>query len=857
MALSPMMRQYLEIKEENKDNLLFFRLGDFYELFFEDAKTASRELDLTLTGKDCGLEERAPMCGVPFHAADTYVKRLIEKGYKVAICEQLEDPATAKGLVKRGIVRIVTPGTISEMNMLDDTKNNFILSIYERDERISLSYCDVSTGAFYAEEGTLANLNNLLIRINPTEIIYSSENSKLDNYLKSSSLSFYCSPYDNYAFQSSYALKTLLNHFKVISMLSFGIDDDSIIINSAGALLQYLLDTQKNSLDHIKKVKISANNEFMVLDAFTVRNLELLENIRDKSKKSSLLGLLDKTRTAMGARKIRNYIEKPLLSKVLINQRLNAVSAIVENIYLRSELRTALNEIYDIERLLSRISYGSLDARDVVMIRNSIAPIPYIKELLKDVKDPYLQELGESLDPLNDIKDLMDKSITDDPPVGIKEGDIIKAGYNSEVDRLRELKNNANKWLRDLEQREREETGIKTLRVGFNKVFGYYIEVTNSFLGQVPSRYIRKQTLTGGERYITEELKKLEDDILNASEQCNRLEYQLFSSIREELSQYIDILQNNADIIATVDTIQSFAQVSYDNNYVKPKINTNGTIDIKGGRHPVVESFSKIDFIPNDTYMDTKDDRLLLITGPNMAGKSTFMRQTGLIVLMAQIGCFVPAQSANISIVDRIFTRVGASDDLSSGQSTFMMEMNELASILNNATKDSLIILDEIGRGTSTLDGLSIAWATIEYLQGEHGIGSKTLFATHYHELISLEGMIPGLRNYSVGVKEINKEIIFLHKIVKGGTDKSFGIEVAKLAGLPKGLLNKANMLLKQLERQNRTDITEIDTENIPEDNNDNENEREVIRSLKGIDINSLTPFEALSILNDLKEKLK
>jgi len=859
LALTPMMRQYLDIKEQNADCLLFFRLGDFYEMFFEDAITASKELEITLTGKDCGLEERAPMCGVPFHAAEGYIQKLVEKGYKVAICEQLQDPSAAKGLVERGIVRIVTPGTVSNSAMLKENEDSYLLSIYEKDGHFGAAYADVSTGKFYTEEGALSALSNLLTRVTPKEILYNKENSVLDRFLKQSSASFYCTPYEAWPYQHSNALKVLLQHFGVMSMDAFGISADSLMIHAAGALLQYLLDTQKNSLNHIKKLAQTAGGEYMVIDQFTHRNLELTETMREKSKKGSLLGLLDKTKTAMGGRLLRHYIEQPLLNKQTINARLEAVEELKNNLYLRNELRLALDEIYDIERLLSKISYGSLDARDVVAIRSSLRPLPQIKELLTMCKSKLLATAGEQLDCIQELCTYLEESISDNPPLGIRDGGFIREGFHNEVDKLREAKNSGKDWLASLEQRERNETGIKNLKIGFNKVFGYYIEVTKSNLSAVPYRYTRRQTLAGSERYITQELKELEDMLLSAEDKCSKLEYQLFQHIRSVLEEHISGMQENANLIAMVDVLQSFAQAAYDYNYVKPVIKEDGVIEIKGGRHPVVERTARQDFVPNNIYMDAADDKLLVITGPNMAGKSTFMRQVGLIVLMAQVGSFVPATSAKISICDRVFTRVGASDDLASGQSTFMVEMNELASILNNATSRSLLILDEIGRGTSTLDGLSIAWATIEYILGESGIGAKTLFATHYHELIALENMLPGVRNYSVGVKEFNREIIFLHKISKGGTDKSFGIEVAKLAGLPENMIQRAKALLTLLEEQSGTDLTAIDMDRAEEYSTQQKNEAEekVLSALRNMDINSITPFEALSLLNDFKQRIQ
>ncbi len=857
MALSPMMRQYLEIKEQYKDGFLFFRLGDFYEMFFDDAVKASKELELTLTGKDCGLEERAPMCGVPYHAAETYIQKLIEKGYKVLICEQLEDPATAKGLVKRGIVRIITPGTVSDMSMLNEGEANYILSVCQRNQVLSVSYADVSTGAFFCEETSPDFLDQTLFRIRPKEILYPSNDPELDTFLKKTEFSFYLTPYEQWPFQHSTALKTLKEHFRVNSMNSFGLKDDSVMIDSAGALMQYLMDTSKTSLTHFVSLKESSDGRYMILDTFTRRNLEITETMRDKEKKGSLLGHLDRTKTAMGSRLLKSYVEQPLLNPDEIDFRLDCVEAIKNDLLLRTELRDLLDEIYDIERLLARLSYGNMDARDAVMLRSSIAPLSDIEKLISGSSSMSLKMVINGLDPLEDLYTLLMQSIGDNPPVGLREGGFIREGYNEELDRLRFISHNGKDLIKQMEARERELTGIKTLKIGYNRVFGYYIDVTNSFRDMVPERYIRRQTLTGSERYITEELKKIEDELLTSEDRANKLEYSLFEEIRDSIASKIHELQKDCSIISELDFYQSLAQVAYDFNYVRPKITVDGVIDIKNGRHPVVEAYNRADFIPNDCYMDNDDDTMLIITGPNMAGKSTFMRQTGLIVLMAQIGSFVPASKARIGIVDRIFTRVGASDDLSSGQSTFMMEMNELASILNNATPKSLVILDEIGRGTSTLDGLSIAWATIEYILGNRKIRSKTLFATHYHELISLENTLKGIRNYSVAVKELNKEVIFLHKIVKGGTDKSFGIEVAKLAGLPEEMLDRARGLLRLMEKESTLDISKIDTEKI-EENEDplKEEEKNVLEELRHTDVNSITPFEALSILNDMKHRL-
>ena len=826
MALSPMMRQYLEIKEKNQDCLLFFRLGDFYEMFFDDAVTASRELEIALTGRDCGLEERAPMCGVPYHAAEGYIQRLIEKGYKVAICEQLEDPSAAKGIVERGIVRI------------------------------GAAYADISTGAFLAEElANLEELGNLLLRIMPREVLFAENNAVLFHYLKEQE-SLYLTRCEAWPYESANAQRLLQEHFGVMNVSVFGFSESSPCLNAAGALLQYLLDTQKNSLAHIQKLSKTSGKDYMVIDQFTHRNLELTETMRSKEKRGSLLWLLDKTKTAMGGRLLKLYIEQPLLNPKEIQARLDAVEEIKEGFALRSNLRQELDKIYDIERLLARISYGSLDARDLVALKSSLGPLPGIRQMLQSCRSSALRACAEQLDPLEGLYQYLEDCICEEPPHGIRDGGFIRPGYNAEVDKLRDAKTSGSKWLATMEQRERDATGIKNLKIGYNKVFGYYIEVSKSNLSAVPYRYTRRQTLSNCERYITQELKELEDVLLSATDKCNALEYSLFLQIRDHLSQYIDVLQKNASLLAKTDVLQSFAQAAYDYDYVKPKICTDGSISIKDGRHPVVERAVRQEFVPNDTFLDDKEDKLLVITGPNMAGKSTFMRQTGLIVLMAQMGCFVPASEARLSIVDRVFTRVGASDDLASGQSTFMVEMNELASILNSATEKSLLILDEIGRGTSTLDGLSIAWATIEYILGKNGIGAKTLFATHYHELTDLEGKLPGLRNYSSTVREYEKSIVFLHKIRRGGTDRSFGIEVAKLAGLPGALTDRAKALLTLLQQNAGTDLGRIDFSAVPAlpDKKAQEAEK-LVKTLAQLDIDNLTPLEALSLLSDIKQK--
>ena len=852
-----MMRQYLEMKEEHSDCLLLFRLGDFYELFFDDAKTAARELEITLTGRDCGLKERAPMCGVPFHAADSYIAKLIDKGYKVAICEQLQDPSEAKGLVDRGIVRIITPGTVADNAMIPEDENNYLLVLAEVKNALGVAYADVSTGSFFVEMAeSTQDLLQILARIKPKEVVLSMDDETHQKDIAVYSKNILISRYPSWAFEPKAARDILLKHFGLTNLDVFQLEDFPAGISACGVLIQYLLETQKNALNHIKKIQRIQKMQFMAIDPFTHRNLELTETMREKNKRGSLLWLLDKTKTSMGSRLLRTFIEQPLLSKQEIELRLDAVDELKNSFAMRSDLRDALSHVYDIERLLSRLSYMTLDGRHTVSLRQSLEPLPAVKALLESASSRLLAQCGKELDPLEELCQYLNAAIADNPPLGVKEGGIIKDGFHPEVDKLRSASKNGKDWLLDMEAREREATGIRNLKIGYNKVFGYYIEVTKSNLDLVPYSYTRKQTLTGCERFITKELKDLEDTILSAQDKCNKLEYELFTQIRSKIAQYIEPLQKNAKLIALADVLQSFAQAAYDYGYVKPKINTQGVLDIRNGRHPVVERTVGQEFVPNDSYLDNQKNQLLVITGPNMAGKSTFMRQTGLIAIMAHMGSFVPASSANIPLLDRVFTRVGASDDLASGQSTFMVEMNELAGILHNATDKSLLILDEIGRGTSTLDGLSIAWATIEYIT-QH-IGSKTLFATHYHELTDLEGIVPGLQNYCVTIKELDKNIIFLHKIKRGGTDRSFGIEVARLAGLPEELLTRAKALLTGLEQQTGVSLDKIETpeEPVTAETKNLEGEK-LIQLLRNIDVNALTPLEALTVLNDLVQKVQ
>ncbi|MEG0594389.1 MAG: DNA mismatch repair protein MutS [Christensenella sp.] len=852
--LTPMMKQYLELKEEYPDCILMFRLGDFYEMFFEDAQTAARVLEIALTGRNCGLEERAPMCGVPHHAVNNYISKLIENGYKVAICDQLEDPRIAQGIVKRGITRVVTPGTVVENSILNESENNYILCVHYHKEGFGLSYCDVSTGEFCVTElADEQELFNEMTRLNPKEILVA--DSHIKDFLvlveKTRFKNTFINPYFDRSFDEKTAFTVLCGHFKVKSLTGFGCEEMHTAICAAGALMQYLIDTQKNALLHITTIKSQNDKTYMVLDPSTRRNLELTQTLMESGKKGSLLWLLDKTQTAMGARLLKKMLLQPLLNIDAINERLDAVGEIKENLYLRNSLIDYLGSIYDLERIISRISYGTIDAKDCLSLKRSIAALPMVRKLLESTKSSLLQDIYKNTDDLKDLFTLLDNAINEDAPVGIMDGNIIKVGYDAEIDKLISASKNGKMWLAELEKREKEETGIKNLKISYNKVFGYFIEVTKSNLAQVPYRYLRKQTLTNCERYITEELKDMEDTILGAEERRSTLEYEMFVKIRDTLGANVARIQSCAARIALLDAVQSFACVAYENGYTRPQMAEDGILEIKNGRHPVVESIRKQEFVPNDAMLNSDTQNMLLITGPNMAGKSTYMRQVGLIVLMAHIGCFVPASSAHICMVDRIFTRVGASDDLASGQSTFMVEMNELANILNNATKKSLLILDEIGRGTSTTDGLSIAWASVEYIITK--LHAKTLFATHYHELVELEHMFSGIRNYSVAVKEMGHDIIFLHKIIKGGTDRSFGVDVAKLAGLPSAVIARARIFLDQLQEYEISLSGGISEKNttppkieLPE----------CVKKISKVNIDTLTPIEALNLVYMLKKEL-
>lgn len=865
MAITPMMQMYLDTKEKYKDCILFYRLGDFYEMFFEDAKTCSKELELTLTGKDCGLEERAPMCGIPHHAVNTYIPKLVEKGYKVAICEQLEDPKYAKGIVKRDVVKIITPGTITELTMLDDKKNNYIASLNATKDSCAISFCDISTGEFFVSSLTGIDINtkikNEIARINPSEIVVSANSKYNELIIKDISKIFniYISKYSN--LEENKLFKDIINKSNI------NISDLESL--SCNILLNYIEETQKSNINQINNIKKYEIEKYMQLDITTRKNLEILEANREKTKKGSLLWVLDETVTAMGGRQLRHWIEAPLLDIVEIKKRQDVVEILVNNNLLRDDIQDVLKTVYDVERIISKVVTSNVNARELLSLKNSLENLPALKNVLgkivNETKNVYFYELYQKLDTLEDIYSLIENSIADDAKITIKEGGIIKDGFDEQVDEYRKASTQGQDWLMELEAKEKERTGIKGkwLRVGYNRVFGYFIEVTNSYKNMVPEdRYIRKQTLAGAERYITEELKEIEDKILGAKDKLVDIEYEIFCKIRDKIASQVIRVQNTASVVATLDVLCSFATVAINNRYVKPEITTDGNIDIKNGRHAVVEKALKNDeFIPNDVYMNNDADRFLIITGPNMAGKSTYMRQVAIITYMAQLGSFVPADSAKVSIVDRIFTRIGASDDLAMGQSTFMVEMQELSNILENATKDSLIILDEIGRGTSTYDGLAIAWATVEYVADKEKIGAKTLFATHYHELIELEGKVEGVKNYSVDVKEKGDDVIFLRKITPGGADESYGIYVAKLAGIKKSVIQRSKQILKELENVDLAKKTiqekkkKITTEEIQVDMF-NYKMAEITRILEKTDLDEITPKDALEVLYRLKEKL-
>ena len=873
--MTPMMQQYLKTKEQHKDCILFYRLGDFYEMFFDDALTVSKELELTLTGKSCGLEERAPMCGVPYHAVEGYLNRLVCKGYKVAICEQVEDPKTAKGLVARDVVRIVTPGT--NLNTADETKNNYLMCIVYLSDRYGISTADITTGDYFVTE--VDSERKLLDEINkftPSEIVcneaFTMSGADLDDLKFRLGIALY--PLESWYFDDELCRRTLLEHFQVSDLAGLGLRDLSCGTIAAGTLLKYLYETQKNSLSHMTRLQPYAIGKYMIIDSSSRRNLELVETLREKQKRGSLLWVLDKTKTAMGARTLRTMVEQPLIDRQGIEGRLDAVESLNRSAMLREELREYLNPIYDLERLISRVTYQTANPRDLTAFKSSLEMLPHIHALLGEFDAALLLEIQSELDVLEDIYQLVDASIKEDPPISIRDGGIIKEGYDEEIDKLRHAKTEGKTWLMELETKEREKTGIKNLRIRYNKVFGYYLEVTNSYQNLVPDYYTRKQTLANAERYITAELKELEDIILGAEDKLVSLEYETFRDIRDKIADEVLRIQKTAKAVAKADVLAALSLVAERNNYCRPSINENGVIDIKNGRHPVVEQMIDNDmFISNDTYLDNHKKRISIITGPNMAGKSTYMRQTALIVLMAQIGSFVPAEQAKIGIVDRIFTRVGASDDLASGQSTFMVEMTEVANILRNATSNSLLVLDEIGRGTSTFDGLSIAWAVVEHISNPKLLGAKTLFATHYHELTELEGKLNNVNNYCIAVKEKGDDVVFLRKIVPGGADKSYGIQVAKLAGVPESVIERAKAISEELSAH---DIAELTGSLISENTRpkkkqekldevdltqmslfDTVKDDDIIGEIRELDLGNLTPIDALNKLYHLQSKVK
>ncbi len=865
--MTPMMVQYLDIKSKHPDCILFFRLGDFYEMFFEDAKLVSRELEIVLTGKDCGMEERAPMCGVPFHSYERYVAELVSRGYKVAICEQMEDPALAKGLVKRDVIRIITPGTVIEGSMLEEGKNNYLCCVYQHPSgEIAVTFADCSTGDIHETliqgEDIQERLFSELGRFCPSEILINESLATNKPFMEfvSSRLSVSAEVRPSEEFDDCSCKEQVLLHFGLNSLEAIHQNLTDAYVPSLGALLFYLRKTQMGGLERLNHLDIYADSQFVHLDLSARRNLELLETMRGKEKRGSLLGVLDKTKTAMGKRLMRTWIEQPLLQPVAIDRRLNAVEELVKNTVLCGDLTELLQDVYDLERIMTRIVYGSANAKELRSLAQTIHATGPIKECLSAVHSAALQDIYEHIDPLSDICDLIESSIVDDPPFSVREGGMIREGYNADVDQLRYEMTNGKDIIAQVEASEREKTGIQKLKVGYNRVFGYYIEVPRSFVGDVPEEYIRKQTLTSAERYITQELKNLESRVLGAHDHVVELEYRLFTDIRTRIAGELNRVQSTASAIARLDVFCSFASVSVKNRYVRPEINVEGIIQIQNGRHPVVESLMSMPFVPNDTYLDRGDNRAVILTGPNMAGKSTFMRQTALIVLMTQIGCFVPADKANIGVVDSIFTRVGASDDLASGQSTFMVEMNEVATILKNATKNSLIVFDEIGRGTSTFDGMSIARAVLEYVSSPKKIGAKTLFATHYHELTSLEGELDGVVNYNIAVKKRGDDITFLRRIVRGPADDSYGIEVAKLAGVPNDIVQRAKVILKGLESGDGDISVPKSMVKHTEETSDqisllDYGTHPALEKLRTLDVNTLTPIEALQTLYELHQE--
>ncbi len=877
--VTPMMQNYLETKKEYSDCILFYRLGDFYEMFFDDAVLVSKELELTLTGKSCGLEERAPMCGIPYHAAETYLTRLVARGYKVAICEQVEDPKLAKGLVKREVVRVVTPGTNLNMTSLEANRNNYMFCVYYSNTGIGISIADLTTGEFLVTEvADLYKLRDEIMKYEPSELVCNEAYlvSGDDTEALKERLHMPVYALDSHLFGEDLARGAVLKQFQASSLIGLGLEDFPLAVLSAGALLQYLEETQKSHLSNIRKITPYLAEKYMLLDSASRRNLELTETLREKQKRGSLLWVLDKTKTAMGGRLLRSFVEQPLKDIPAIEDRLSALEELGNNSICRDEIREYLNPIYDMERLLAKITYHTANPRDLVAFRNSIRMLPAVLQVMEDLECEELKRIRDMIDPLTDLSGLIERSIVDEPPIGIREGEIIREGFNEDIDRLRSAKRDGKQWLANLEEEEKARTGIRSLHIKYHKAFGYYFEVSNSFLEMVPDDFIRRQTLTNGERFTTARLKELEDTILNSEEKLVNLEYDLFCEIRDAIASEIDRILQTAKGIAYLDVYASLSYVSEKNHYVRPRLNGKGLIDIKDGRHPVVEQMLNGElFIANDTHLDNGKNLVSIITGPNMAGKSTYMRQSALIVLMAQMGCFVPAASANIGVVDRIFTRVGASDDLASGQSTFMVEMNEVSNILRNATSDSLLILDEIGRGTSTFDGLSIAWAVVEHISNRKILGAKTLFATHYHELTELEGKIDNVNNYCIAVKESGDNIVFLRKIVKGGADRSYGIQVAKLAGLPDMVIDRAKEIAAQLSENDITErIQSIGVEDgktskgvrvtKPDDVDmgqmsffDTVSDEDVIKELMEAPITNMTPLDAMNTLYRLQNKLK
>ena len=852
--VTPMMQQYLELKEKHKDCILFFRLGDFYEMFFEDALTASKALEITLTGRDCGLEERAPMCGVPFHSAEGYVHKLVSKGFKVAICEQVEDPATAKGIVKRDVVKIITSGTVTNPEMLDDKKSNYLMSVFEYKGYFGVSVVDITTGDFQATQIILTNakdrLKDEVAKFSPSEIISNIDISDIENRIELTLVT-----------DEKYDIEKLKKHIQNDVIFE---EENSLAFSSALQLVHYILNTQKTSLSHIKKLYFYSIDKYMTIDSFTRRNLELTETMLTKKRRGSLLDIIDKTMTSMGSRKIKSFVEQPLVEVDEINARLDAVDELKDKFMIREEIRESLKGVYDIERLMGKIVLGNVNSRDLLSFKNSLGRTPEIKRVYSDTVSGLNKYIENEIDSLEDLHSLIEASIHEDPPVTIKEGNIIKDGYDSEVDKLREAKNNGRSWIAKIETDEKEKTGIKNLKIGYNKVFGYYLEVTPSYYSLIPDHYIRKQTLSNCERFITEELKEVEYVVLGAEQKVCDLEYKIFNEIKEKIVAEVDRVKETAEALSYLDVLTSFAELADRESYCRPIVDDSDSVDITDGRHPVVERMLEGEsFVPNNTLLNLDDDRLSIITGPNMAGKSTYLRQVALITLLAQIGCFVPALSAHIGVVDRIFTRVGASDDLAAGQSTFMVEMSELASILKNARRKSLIILDEIGRGTSTFDGLSIAWSVVEYICDKKTLGARTLFATHYHEITELEGKISGVKNYCIDVEEKGDDIIFLRKIIRGGADGSYGIQVAKLAGLPNGIISRSKEILSELEdadiikKEKKLKKKSMGIEGQVSLFNDNGGSNEIIDEIKDIDVGNLTPMDALNMIDKLQKKLE